>query len=426
MDAGRHDQVAQFSDLTGANPSIVSSAFCIQYHERHPDPKLQAQATLESANWNLEEAVNLYFAAAEDPQNDHDTDMDPDESALMPSSSRPQQSSSSQPRGAAATGRTNRPKQMSMRDLMGGNDDDDDDDDDKNQDMFAGGEKSGLAVQNPNQGPPDHFKNIMNQARQNRSRPNAGDENAEESTPHRPTAFTGRAQTLGGDDAESRVVDDSRSNTSQRSTMPRVTRTLHLWADGVSINDGPLFRFDDPANQDMMSQINQGRAPLSLLDVQPDQEVDLNLVPHKNENYVAPKKTYKPFEGQGQRLGSPTPGPAAAASSSSSSSNTTATTAPTPPRASASATQQPRMTIDDGTPTLQLQIRLGDGTRLISRFNTTHTIGDVYSFVDRAASTQRAYALMTTFPTRELTDRAAVLGEMNDYKRGGVVVQKWT
>ena len=75
--------------------------------------------------------------------------------------------------------------------------------------------------------------------------------------------------------------------------------------------------------------------------------------------------------------------------------------------------------------TITLQIRLGDGTRLQSRFNTTQTIGDVYDFVSRAASTTRAYALMTTFPSKELDDKSLVLGEIGDFKRGGVVVQKW-
>jgi len=74
-----------------------------------------------------------------------------------------------------------------------------------------------------------------------------------------------------------------------------------------------------------------------------------------------------------------------------------------------------------------LQIRLGDGTRLQSRFNTTHTVGDVYDFVARASpsSQAREYALMTTFPSKELTDKAQVLGDMSEFKRGGVVVQKW-
>jgi len=45
--------------------------------------------------------------------------------------------------------------------------DDDGDDDDENQDFFAGGEKSGLAVQNPNAANPrDQINNILKRARQ--------------------------------------------------------------------------------------------------------------------------------------------------------------------------------------------------------------------------------------------------------------------
>jgi UBX domain-containing protein 1 len=32
---------------------------------------------------------------------------------------------------------------------------------------------------------------------------------------------------------------------------------------------------------------------------------------------------------------------------------------------------------------------------------------------------------MTTFPSKELEDKSVVLGDMSDFKRGGVVVQKW-
>jgi UBX domain-containing protein 1 len=309
-----------------------------------------------------------------------------------------------------------------LRDLQAGADDDSEDED-KKRDLFAGGEKSGLAVQDPSRGgqPVDHFRNIMNQAKQNRDRPGGGDDEEEENP--RSTAFTGRAQTLGGDDAPSQVVEDPSAATRQRAQPPpRVTRTLHLWADGVSIDDGPLLRFDDPANEHVMQEINQGRAPKALLDVQPDQEVDLNLEPHKGENYVAPKPKYKPFAGQGQRLGSPTPGLASSSTATSSSPAPAAAAVPT-----ASSTKPQEMDVDTTQPTLQLQVRLGDGTRLSSRFNTTHTIGDVYEFVNRAspASQQRPYVLQTTFPSKELADKAQVLGEMNDFKRGGVVIQKW-
>lgn len=298
--------------------------------------------------------------------------------------------------------------------------DESEDEDDPAQNMFAGGEKSGLAVQNPGQGggPVDHFKNIMNQAKQNRERPKATGE--EESEPSRSSNFGGRAQTLGGDDAPSEVVEDPAAAAlrQRQQVAPRVNRTLHLWADGVSIDDGPLFRFDDPANQSMMAEINQGRAPLALLDVQPGQEVDLNLDPHKDQNYVQPPKKYKPFSGSGQRLGSPVPGPAPSSSAPASNS-------PSAQTSSSSTSAAPA--VDDAQPTLQIRVQLGNGTRLPARFNTTHTIGDVYAFVNAASpeSTQRPYALMTTFPSKELDDHSVVLGDMAEFKRGGVMVQKW-
>ena len=152
------------------------------------------------------------------------------------------------------------------------------------------------------------------------------------------------------------------------------------------------------------------------MNVRPGQEVDVEVKQHQ-ENYVKPKPKYKPFSGVGQRLGSPTPGPG--------------THAPAPPASAASvptSTTSEKPSIDESQPTITLQIRLGDGTRLSTRFNTTQTIGDVYSFIAAASpsSQARSWVLMTTFPSTELRDKEAILGELKEYKRGGVVVQKWT
>lgn len=194
----------------------------------------------------------------------------------------------------------------------------------------------------------------------------------------------------------------------------RVQRTLHFWSDGFSVDDGELYRTDDPRNAEILEGIRQGRAPLAIMNVEGGQEVDVELKQH-DEKYVQPKPKYKPFAGTGQRLGSPTPGVPAAASSAS---------APAPAPA---AEQKPSHEVDESQPTVTLQVRLGDGTRLTSRFNTTATIGDVYSFVSAASpsSRDRDWALMTTFPSKELTDRDQALGDLAEFKRGGVVVQKW-
>lgn len=198
----------------------------------------------------------------------------------------------------------------------------------------------------------------------------------------------------------------------------RVRRTLHFWADGFSVDDSELYPSADPRNAEILEGIRRGRAPLSIMNLRPGQDVDVEIQQH-NEKYVRPKPKYKPFAGRGQRLGSPTPGVAAQSSSSS------AAAAPAGP--SQTTPEQVKPDVDESQPIIRLQIRLGDGTRLTSRFNSTHTVGDVYRFVSASSpiSQSRPWALMTTFPSKELEDNSQVLGELPEFKRGGVVVQKW-
>ena len=231
--------------------------------------------------------------------------------------------------------------------------------------------------------------------------------------------FHGTGMTLGGDDTPSRTIPGPQSDAP--ALLPRAHRELHLWRDGFSVDDGDLYRYDDPANARTLEMINTGHAPLHILNVEQGQEVDVEVHPHKDEDYVKPKKKYVPFSGSGQRLGSPTPGlsgvaqpPAPQASSSASS----ATAVPAP--------AAPQVEVDSNAPVVSLQIRLADGSRLPARFNTTHTIGHVYDFVNASSPTQRPFALMTTFPSKELSDKSQTLGDLPEFKRGGVVVQKWT
>ena len=150
------------------------------------------------------------------------------------------------------------------------------------------------------------------------------------------------------------------------------------------------------------------------------QEVDVKLEQH-SEKFVPPKKKYKPFSGGGQRLGSPTPG------ISSRTAEPAPEAAPAAAPAAGATTQVASADVNESQPTVSLQIRLGDGTRMPARFNTTHTIGDVYSFVTASnpQSRSRSWVLMTTFPSKELSDKSQVLGDLSEFKRGGVMVQKW-
>ena len=308
-----------------------------------------------------------------------------------------------------------------------GHEEDGDDSDDENQDLFAGGEKSGLAVQNPDdlkrkiieraqrlgglRYPPYSIRYADNRAVSDAARP-GGDE------PRAPSSrFTGTARTLGGDDAPSRVIEDPTASAPRRPAL--VERRLHFWQDGFSVDDGPLYRTDDPANAEILAMIRQGRAPLHIMNVEHTQEVDVKLEQHE-EKYVQPKKQYKPFSGGGQRLGTPTRGDSLTSTTTAPVAMTGTTFTQTEPAASV-------VDVNDSRPTLSLQIRLGDGTRLVSRFNTTHTVDDVYRFINSSfpSSRERPWVLMTTFPSKELQDKAQALGDLSELKRGGVVVQKW-
>ncbi|KAJ5134465.1 UBX domain-containing protein 1 [Penicillium atrosanguineum] len=372
-----HDEVvSQFCAMTGTQPTA-------------------ALAYLEANQWDMEAAVTEFFTEQDEALqgmntgggrqtgDSHASEAAPGGRTLggqMPTNPVMSSASTSSTKRAAP-----KKKFATLGDVSGGND-------------------HSLAVQ---KNPDDLKKSIFEKAQ--KSRPQRTEEPEE-----RPSHFTGAARTLGGDDAPSRVIDDPTGPVPQR--PQRVQRTLHFWADGFSVDDGELYRSDIPRNAEILEGIRQGRAPLAIMNVEAGQEVDVELKQH-DEKYAKPKPKYKPFSGAGQRLGSPTPGLQSQASTPSS-------TTPAPSTSDAKPTHD----VDESQPIVTLQIRLGDGTRLTSRFNTTATIGDVYAFVSAATpdGRDRAWVLMTTFPSTELKDMDQVLGDMAEFKRGGVVVQKWT
>lgn len=192
-----------------------------------------------------------------------------------------------------------------------------------------------------------------------------------------------------------------------------VERRLTFWRDGFSIEDGPLYRYDDPRNQQLLSLIRGGRAPLELFDVGFDQALKIEVDQRTNEDYQeAPKKPAKPFSGGGNRLGSATPELSGAGASSSA-----AVAAATPPPAA-----KREIKVDESKPVTTIQLRLGDGTRLVVKVNLDHTVADLRGLVAESRPDGRAFVLQTTFPSRELPDGETV--EQAGLKNA-VVVQRF-
>jgi UBX domain-containing protein 1 len=80
-----------------------------------------------------------------------------------------------------------------------------------------------------------------------------------------------------------------------------------LWSDGFSIDNGPLYRWNDPETTEIVREIRQGRLPRDIAGVGRGEEVELAVEKRENEEYT-PQAAGRggggsTFSGQGMRLG---------------------------------------------------------------------------------------------------------------------------
>ncbi|KAJ9094191.1 hypothetical protein QFC19_008042 [Naganishia cerealis] len=380
-------------------------------------------------------------------------------------------------------------------------DDEDDDGDDpvadarKKVEFYAGGGKSGLAIQNPNDptkgtSGEDIVNEILARARQGGAAEGEGGGNA----PGRGKGkaggsskglFSGAGMTLGSDEVPSVAVPDPSTAHQHASPQPGRAPTgmsgllaqmfggggpgsagmglpgggsilgaggnpgfahgeeeeeedddepqirhLTFWKDGFSIEDGPLMKYDDPANKEILAAIKAGRAPLSILNVKFGQQVELRVAQRQTEAYQPPpKKPMKAFSGSGNRLGSPAS--QLVDSSTSVPSHQTSHNMPggfgATGQASADAIVQSgglRLQVDESKPTTNVQVRLADGTKLVAKLNLDHTVGDIRRFISAAQPGSRSYVIQTTFPNKTLDDESLTIEQAG--LKNAVVVQRWT
>ncbi|CAH3031522.1 unnamed protein product [Pocillopora meandrina] len=191
---------------------------------------------------------------------------------------------------------------------------------------------------------------------------------------------------------------------------------LKFWSNGFSVDDGPLRSFDDPANKQFLDSVRRGEIPQELLRLSRKGEVHVNMEDHRHEEYVPPPKPkLQAFSGTGHKLGSPAPDVKSSHSTEQRASQ------------SSSSTPQPMATspLDQSQPVTSIQIRLADGTRMVSKFNHSHTVGDIRKFIcaSRPQMATQSFVLMTTFPNKELSDETQKLSEAN--LLNAVIVQRF-
>ena len=129
--------------------------------------------------------------------------------------------------------------------------------------------------------------------------------------------------------------------------------------------------------------------------------------------FQEPEKQYVPFQGVGRTLGS-------------GSSTRLASSEPSITSASSSTfSSSVALTVDDSLPSTSVQLRLGDGTRMVVHFNFHHTVGDIRAFIDASRPGEaRTYQLQTVgFPPKQLTDVTQTIEQAG--LSNSVVIQKF-
>ncbi|OCH91979.1 SEP-domain-containing protein [Obba rivulosa] len=309
----------------------------------------------------------------------------------------------------------------------GGDDDDDSDEDPSTQgeSWFAGGERSGISVQNPDRpgATPggDLVRDLLRRAAE------AGPAPGAPTGPSRSSIFSGGGYTLGSDEVDSSYVPDPDAPAQEEETA---VRHITFWRNGFSVEDGELMSYDNPTHAQILEEINSGRAPPQILNVSPGQPVELRVVKRLQDDYTAPPKARSAFSGAGHRLGSPIPTFANAGAGASTSADMPGSFPARPTASSAVPQREPeaittRFEVDQSQPTTSVQVRLADGTRLVCRMNLTHTVGDIRSFVNasRPENNARPYTINLTFPNRVLEDESQTIKDAG--LANSVVVQRW-
>ena len=226
-------------------------------------------------------------------------------------------------------------------------------------------------------------------------------------------AFQGTGRTLGST-ADGGGDDSAAAAAPAAPAAPApVTHVITFWTNGFTVDDGPLRAYDDPANTAFMQSVGKGQCPRELEPENRMTPMNINLV-KKEEDYVPPPEPkYKAFSGAGRTLG----GSDGASGSGSS--------APTPSAAAAvAAPSAGDWSIDESAPTTSIQLRLRDGSRLVAKFNLTHTVADIRAFIARAAPgcASGNYSLqLAGFPPKQLTDQAQLI---SDGLSNSVVIQR--
>ncbi|EPS62254.1 hypothetical protein M569_12538 [Genlisea aurea] len=276
------------------------------------------------------------------------------------------------------------------------NADSDSDPDFDPQEYYTGGEKSGMLVQGPSK--PHDLDAFFNQVRQL----GAVEASAEHLLSSSSGSFSGTGRLLSGEVS---------ANPQQPPEL--VNHIITFWRNGFTVDDGPLRMLDDPANESFLESIRRSEYPTELIPAGRSTKVQVHLI-RREEDYKEPEKPFAHFQGVGRTLGSANDAIPPAVHNNNN--NNTSLPASSPPSSG--------LIVDETQPSTSIQLRLADGTRMVSRFNNSHRIRDIRGFIDasRPNGTMSYQLQIMGFPPKQLSDLDQTIDEAGI--ANSVVIQK--
>eukprot|EP00756_Hemistasia_phaeocysticola_P066822 Hpha_TRINITY_DN9523_c0_g1::TRINITY_DN9523_c0_g1_i1::g.114812::m.114812/K14012/SHP1, UBX1, NSFL1C; UBX domain-containing protein 1 len=181
--------------------------------------------------------------------------------------------------------------------------------------------------------------------------------------------------------------------------VPERRMVINFWADGFSVDDGPLRDPQDDSSQLFLADIKKGVIPAELKAQMSEEykgkempEIVIELKDNAGARYAPPAKVFKAFAGQGRSMRDE---PAAEAAAPA-----------------ASTSDYPLPNVDAEKEQTQIVINMPDRTRLTLNVNLDHKVGHIRAFVIHSQSWQgHPFNMATAFPRKVLSDDSQTIAE---------------
>jgi len=187
---------------------------------------------------------------------------------------------------------------------------------------------------------------------------------------------------------------------------PAVKVTVEIYDDGFTVDDSSLRSYDVPTNQAFMDMLKKRETPPELLAKHGNRPIDVHVF-KKPGKYV-----FKPFSGQGHRLGAVVPDvvnldmedvPEMTTDTGSSMTETMRKRA------------QDGVRINEAEPTTRIQFRFPNGHRIMGTFNqNAHTVHHhlrTFAVMAEPALAYQTFSFTAGFPPTKIDDEQKTIAE---------------